>query len=57
LAQIGHDVFCNESDLEKLAKLQNGEMPIFEPHLEDVIKAARKANRLRFGFFRLPFLT
>ena len=38
LAQIGHDVFCSESDLEKLAKLQNGGLPIFEPHLEDVIK-------------------
>ncbi len=49
LAQIGHDVFCGESDLEKLAKLQSGGMPIFEPHLEDVIKAACKANRLRFG--------
>ncbi len=49
LAQIGHDVFCSESDLEKLAKVQSGEMPIFEPHLEDVIKAARKANQLRFG--------
>jgi UDPglucose 6-dehydrogenase len=49
LAQIGHDVFCGESDLEKLTKLQSGGMPIFEPHLEDVIKAARKANRLRFG--------
>lgn len=34
LAQIGHDVICSESDLEKLAKLQNGEMPIFEPRLE-----------------------
>ena len=49
LAQIGHDVFCGERDLEKLTKLQSGGMPIFEPHLEDVIKAARKANRLRFG--------
>jgi UDPglucose 6-dehydrogenase len=49
LAQIGHDVFCSESDLEKLAKLQNGGMPLFEPHLEDVIKAARKAGRLHFG--------
>ena len=35
LAQIGHDVFCSESDLEKLGKLQNGVMPIFEPHLEE----------------------
>src|SRR5580700_10995205 len=49
LAQIGHDVFCSESDLEKLTKLQNGVMPLFEPHLEDVIKAGRKAGRLRFG--------
>jgi UDPglucose 6-dehydrogenase len=49
LAQIGHDVFCSESDLEKLATLQNGLMPLFEPHLEDVIQAASKAGRLQFG--------
>ncbi len=49
LAQIGHDVFCSESDREKLDKLQNGAMPLFEPHLEDVIKLARAAGRLRFG--------
>ena len=29
LAQIGHDVFCSESDQEKLNKLQNGVMPLF----------------------------
>lgn len=49
LAQIGHDVFCGEEDLAKLAQLQSGKMPIFEPHLEDVIMAARNANRLYFG--------
>lgn len=49
LAQIGHNVFCGESDLEKLTKLQNGVMPLFEPHLEDVIKAVRKAGGLHFG--------
>src|SRR5579863_6673045 len=48
-AQIGHDVFCSESDLEKLCQLQSGRMPLFEPYLEDVIKAARSAGRLRFG--------
>src|SRR5208337_3778724 len=32
LAQIGHDVFCSESDLQKLTKLQDGVMPLFEPH-------------------------
>jgi len=49
LAQIGHDVFCSESDVEKLSKLQNGVMPLFEPHLEDVIKGVRNAGRLHFG--------
>jgi UDPglucose 6-dehydrogenase len=49
LAQVGHDVFCSESDVEKLAKLQDGVMPLFEPHLEDVIKNVRKAGRLCFG--------
>jgi UDPglucose 6-dehydrogenase len=49
LAQIGHDVFCSESDLDKLALLQDGKIPIFEPHCENVIAAARKVNRLRFG--------
>ena len=49
LAQVGHDVFCSESDAEKLSKLQNGVMPLFEPHLEDVIETVRKIGRLRFG--------
>src|SRR5271163_201880 len=48
-AQVGHDVFCSENDAEKLSKLQNGVMPLFEPHLEDIIEAARKIGRLRFG--------
>ena len=43
LAQIGHEVFCSESDVEKLAKLQSGGMPLFEPHLEDVIKGCSKS--------------
>ncbi len=49
LAQIGHDVFCSESDLAKLEQLENGEMPLFEPHLEEVIHLAREAGRLQFG--------
>jgi UDPglucose 6-dehydrogenase len=49
LAQIGHDVFCSESDLEKLAKLQSGIMPLFEPHLDEVVEATRSAGRLQFG--------
>ncbi len=49
LAQIGHNVFCSESDTEKLHKLQNGVMPLFEPHLESVVDGNCKAGRLRFG--------
>jgi UDPglucose 6-dehydrogenase len=49
LAQIGHEVFCSESDGDKLQKLQNGVIPIFEPHLEDVIAEVRKTGRLSFG--------
>src|ERR1700689_2603145 len=49
LAQIGHDVFCSESDVQKLSKLQNGVMPLFEPHLEDVIKTVREGGPLHFG--------
>ena len=49
LAQVGHHVFCSESDLEKLKKLQNNEMPIFEPNLEGIVVRQREAGRLRFG--------
>lgn len=49
LAQVGHDVFCSESDSEKLSKLQNGVMPLFEPHIEEVIEGVRKMGRLHFG--------
>lgn len=49
LAQIGHEVFCSESDSEKLRKLQSGIMPIFEPHLDQIIGAATKSGRLLFG--------
>jgi UDPglucose 6-dehydrogenase len=49
LAQIGHDVFCSESDNDKLTKLQNGVMPLFEPHLEKIIESTRKSGHLRFG--------
>jgi UDPglucose 6-dehydrogenase len=49
LSQIGHDVFCSESDADKLNLLQAGVMPLFEPHLEDVIAESRKSGRLIFG--------
>jgi UDPglucose 6-dehydrogenase len=49
LAELGHEVFCSENDLQKLAKLQNGELPFFEPHLEPMMQKSRASGRLEFG--------
>lgn len=49
LAQIGHEVFCSDSDTVKLGRLQNGEMPLFEPHLEAVVHGVTTNGRLKFG--------
>ena len=49
LAQVGHDVFCSESEAGKLYKLQSGVVPLFEPHLQNVVDDNCKAGRLRFG--------
>jgi len=49
LSQIGHDVFCSESDLNKLSKLQSGIMPLFEPQLQEILDHGRNSGKLRFG--------
>lgn len=48
LAGIGHHVVCADSDESKIRRLNAGEVPIYEEHLEDVIKSARQAGRLSF---------
>ncbi len=48
LAGIGHQVFCADSDESKIRKLNAGEVPIYEEHLEGVIRDARQAGRLSF---------
>jgi UDPglucose 6-dehydrogenase len=49
LAEIGHNVFCAESDPQKLAKLQAGVVPFYEPHLEEMVSRNRSLGRLHFG--------
>jgi UDPglucose 6-dehydrogenase len=49
LAQIGHDVFCSESDPDKLSKLQDGVIPIFEPNLDSIFHSAVAQGKLNFG--------
>ena len=49
LAELGHDVFCSENDAQKLAKLQKGDLPFFEPFLEPMVQKSRASGRLNFG--------
>jgi UDPglucose 6-dehydrogenase len=48
LAKIGHHVYCVDNDAEKIAVLERGEMPIYEPGLPEIIAESRKAGRLVF---------
>jgi UDPglucose 6-dehydrogenase len=48
LADFGMDVVCVDKDAQKIAALQRGEMPIYEPGLEEVVGRNEKAGRLRF---------
>src|SRR5438874_7095708 len=47
-ADVGHDVICVDNDLQKVASLQAGRVPIYEPGLEEVIHRNVSAHRLRF---------
>ncbi|MBC2207490.1 UDP-glucose dehydrogenase family protein [Listeria booriae] len=48
LAVVGHSVVCVDKDAAKVARLQRGESPIYEPGLEDAMAVAQRANRLAF---------
>ena len=47
-AEVGHDVTCVDNNEKKIRKLQDGEMTIFEPGLEDLVRKNVAAGRLRF---------
>jgi len=48
LADVGHDVICVDVDDTKVAKLNQGEIPIYEPGLESIVSSNFKAGNLRF---------
>jgi len=47
-ADFGHQVTCVDKDAGKIAALQRGEMPIYEPGLDDLVAANVRASRLLF---------
>ena len=48
LAEVGHDVLCVDIDAEKVAGLEAGRIPIFEPGLEDIVRKNHSEGRLSF---------
>jgi UDPglucose 6-dehydrogenase len=49
LADAGNSVLCLDLDEAKIRRLNAGEIPIFEPGLEPVVRRNEKAGRLRFS--------
>ena len=47
-SDFGHDVICVDKDLGKLEKLQRGEVPIYEPGLDQLMAKNVAAGRLSF---------
>lgn len=47
-ASFGHMVVCVDNDKQKISRLHSGKMPIYEPGLDDLVKAGRESSRLFF---------
>jgi UDPglucose 6-dehydrogenase len=47
-AEMGNEVICADIDEKKIAKLQDGISPIYEPGLDDLITGNLKAKRIHF---------
>lgn len=47
-AEVGHQVVCVDNDARKVERLQRGEIPIYEPGLEELVHRNVAAGRLRF---------
>ncbi|PKQ03337.1 MAG: UDP-glucose 6-dehydrogenase, partial [Alphaproteobacteria bacterium HGW-Alphaproteobacteria-11] len=47
-ADLGHKVVCVEIDATKIARLRRGEIPIYEPGLDDIVTRNVEAGRLSF---------
>lgn len=48
MAEVGHDVVCMDIDAAKIAKLQRGQIGIYEPGLVELVRENLEAGRLHF---------
>src|SRR5918993_3743594 len=48
LAENGNEVVCIDKDPAKVKKLQRGQIPIYEPGLEEMVRRNRAEKRLTF---------
>jgi UDPglucose 6-dehydrogenase len=48
LADAGNQVVCVDVDESRVERLKAGEVPIFEPGLDDILHRSQQAGRLRF---------
>jgi UDPglucose 6-dehydrogenase len=48
LAETGNEVICVDIDAQKVASMQQGIVPIYEPHLDALFQRNIKAKRLQF---------
>jgi UDPglucose 6-dehydrogenase len=53
-AQFGHDVVCVDKDEGRIARLGQGEMPIWEPGLDQLVADNVRAGRLSFSTALAP---
>jgi UDPglucose 6-dehydrogenase len=49
LAHLGHQVTCVDKDEGRISLLNEGQTPMYEPGLEELLSAGRRRGRLRFS--------
>ncbi len=47
-AEFGHEVVCVDKDADKIERLKKGEIPIYEPGLQQLLQRQIDAGRIRF---------
>ncbi|HEX7065108.1 MAG TPA: UDP-glucose/GDP-mannose dehydrogenase family protein [Bacillales bacterium] len=48
LSKLNHEVHCLDKDQKKITGLNQGEIPVYEPGLNEMIRENRKSGHLRF---------